>query len=174
MASMLYKLFMDLGLGGWAIVAVVVTFFIDLTPGIKFNPIKFIFGKLGDAFNRSVDTKLDAFGEKIDQKIGEVETQLKELKRDNDKQNELILKQGKTIDITEMNRLKMEILDFSNRLSSKQKFSAEQYRSVIDCYTRYHQIIDQYEELSNGKIDIEYQIIVQHYMAHKDDGEFMF
>lgn len=174
MTSILYKLFSDLGFGGWAIVIVLISFFIDLTPGIKFNPITFIIKKMGDAFNHSVDSKLDVFETKINEKINLLEEQLKQLSEENNKQNELIINQGKSIDIAEVNRLKMEILDFSNRLSNKQKFTTEQYRTIMDCYTRYEHIIGLHEELSNGKINVEYDAIVLHYTTHKDDGEFMF
>lgn len=175
MTSVLYKALTDMGLGDWALVVVVISLFIDFVPGIKFNPVRFVFKKFGDAFNHSVDKKLDELESKVNVRIDALDSQLSALKDENDSQYESIKELQKNVDVAEVNRLKMEILNFSNKLSQQhQKFTAEEYRTIMDCYTRYHIIIDRYEELSNGKIDVEYGYIEKHYMDHKDEGEYMF
>ena len=174
MTSILYKALTDLGLGDWALIIVVASLFVDLVPGIKFNPVRFIVKKLGDAFNHSVDKKLDELESKVNVRIDELESQLVQLKSKNETQFATINGLQKKIDVAEVNRLKMEILNFSNRLSQARKFTAEEYRTIMDCYTRYHDIIDLYEDMSNGKIDVEYNYIEKHYMDHKDEGEYMF
>ncbi len=244
MASLLYTVMKDLGFGDYALIIIVLTLFVDLTPGIKWNPIKFIFKKLGDAFNHSIETKINSLEEKRNQEITEIkekihslEEQEKEqsklikdqvklmesyndekikitqsivdlqlhtseqsilmkryteyidaaekdraslrrnisiLQEQNKKQFNLLEKQSRDIDVAEVNRLKMEILNFSNRLGNKQTFTAEEYRTIMDCYTRYHTIIDKYSDMNNGKIDIEYGIIKKHYEQYKDSGEYRF
>jgi hypothetical protein len=171
---MLYRFFSDLGLTDWAIIVVVITFFIDLTPGIKFNPVTFIIKKLGEAFNHSVDKKLDELETKVDSKISNVETQLNELKDKTSKQYDLLQEQRKDLDTAEVNRLKKEILEFSNQLSQGKKFTIEEYRTIMDCHKRYEDIVDKYQDLTNGRIDPEYNAILKHYEEHKECGQYMF
>lgn len=174
MAGMLYNIFSDFGLGEWTIVVVVLSLFIDLTPGIKFNPIKFIVKQIGTAFNHTVDKKLDQFDEKVTGRIDSIDDQLSNLKEENTIQSHNFESLKRDVDIAELNRLKLQILDFSNRLSRRQLFTTEEYRTVMDSYSRYHEIIDRYDDLTNGKIDAEYNYIVKHYMENKDKGEYMF
>lgn len=175
MTSILYKALTDMGFGDWALVIVIFSLFVDLVPGIKFNPISFIFKKMGDAFNHSVDKKLDELESKVNLRIDSIEEQLANLKNDNNIKENSIKELRRVIDIAELDRLKLKILDFSNQISQQQrKFTAEEYRTIMDCYTRYHTIIDCYDDLSNGKIDVEYNYIEKHYTDHKDNGEYMF
>lgn len=185
MVSTLYNMLKDFGLGNLAAVIVIISLFVDLTPSIKLNPLKWIFNQFGTAFNHSVDKKIDAFRDEMNEKINKMECQLnsrmdsleKQIEKIDDRQdeqNKMLKQQARDIDIAEIDRLKSSILDFSNRLSQGQKFTAEEYHTVMDRYTQYENIIAKYEDLSNGKIDIEYNIIVDHYTKHKDCGEFMF
>lgn len=172
--SFLYNALKDFGLGNAAIIVFIISLFIDLTPGIKFNPIKWIIKQFGTAFNHSIDKKIESFNEDLKIKFENIEKDIDEIKKKQEEQSKQMKQQEKDIDIAELNRLKQEILDFSNRLQQKQKFVAEEYRTIMDCYSRYHGIIDKYEDLENGKIDPEYQYILNHYLDHKDDGDYMF
>lgn len=174
MTGLLYDLFKDFGMGHIAVIIVVLSLFIDLTPGIKWNPICYIAKKIGSAFNHSIDKKIEEFGKVTNQRIDEIEKRIEDIQKDTESNNELLQIQSRSIDVAEVNRLKKEILEFGNKLSHKQKFTIEEYRTIMDCYKRYHDIIDKYEDLENGKIDIEYELIVSHYKEHKDSGEYMF
>jgi hypothetical protein len=167
MISILYKFFCDFGLTDWAVFIVVVSLFVDITPGIKFNPVSFVVKKLGEAFNHSVDKKLNELEDKVDDRLSSLETQITELSNQS-------AKQQRAIDVAEVNRLKKEILDFSNRLSRGQTFTAEEYRTVMDCHKRYHDIIKKYDDLTNGRIDPEYNVIIKHYENNKECGKYMF
>ncbi|MCM1215997.1 MAG: hypothetical protein NC548_15930 [Lachnospiraceae bacterium] len=185
MASMIMEVLSNFGLGNVALIVLIFSLFIDLTPGIKFNPIKWIIKQFGDAFNNSIDkkvdqmktevsSKMDAMNEDLSNKIDVINDEIKDIKKRQIEQEKSILRQEKEIDVAEVNRLKQEILNFSNRLFRKQKFTSEEYRTVMDSYTRYENIIEKYDDLQNGKIKIEYEIIIKHYEEHKDDGEYMF
>lgn len=185
MASVVKEVLSDFGLGNAALIVLILSLFIDLTPGIKFNPIKWIIKQFGDAFNHSIDKKMDQLktdmsgkmdemNEDLSQKIDNINEEIKDIKERQIEQEKSILRQEKEIDVAEVNRLKQEILNFSNRIFRKQKFTSEEYRTIMDSYTRYENIIEKYEDLHNGKIKIEYEIIIKHYEEHKDDGEYMF
>lgn len=185
MADMLSDVLTNLELGNVALIIFIFSLFIDLTPGIKFNPIKWIIKQFGEAFNHSIDKKMDSLKDDMTQKIdsmndalsvkiNDVNKEIEDIKEKQIEHENLIKAQQKNHDIDEVERLKKDILDFSNRLFRKQKFTLEQYHTIMDTYKRYERIIDKYDDLENGKVDTEYEVIINHYEAHREDGEYMF
>lgn len=169
----LYKILVGMGVTDWAVLVLVIGLFVDISK-IKFNPIQFIVGHLGNAFNKSTFEKLDKIETEMNERIDKLEEQFKEMKKE---QNDLRVTQKeieRSADLAELQTLKNRILDFSNKLSMKQKFTLEQYRTIMDDYARYHHIIDKYDDLINGKIDVEYNTILTHFNTYKECGEFMF
>ena len=185
MTSVIYNALKDIGGVNIAIIFLIITLFIDITPGIKFNPVQFVIGKIGKAFNSSVDKKLDEFKgdvyekidnleEKMDQRMDSLEGRIDELQSEQAEVAKRQARQERSLDEAEITRLKRAVLEFSNRLTKSEKFSAEEYHTVMEQYTRYHQLIDKYDDMQNGKIDIEYNLIVNHYKTNKECGEYLF
>lgn len=174
MISMLYNLCKDMGAGDWVAVVFVFALFIDLTPGIKFNPIMFIVKKAGKAFNNSIDVKIDAFGKEMNDRVDEINGKIEALDTRIDSLEESSVSIARSVDVAEVNRLKLEIMSFSRALSQNQRFSSEQYHTMMDNYQRYHNIIDKYEDLENGKIDVEINVIRDHYEKNVLSGEYLF
>lgn len=156
-----------------AIFTTFISIFIEVIP-VKINPISFLFNKIGSAFNHSVDARIEEYDQILQSKIDNINQQILELRDQNKEQYELLKTQSRDIDVAEVNRLKLEILNFGNKLSQQKKFTAEEYRTIMDCYTRYHDIIDKYDDLQNGKIDVEYNTIVNHYSQYSECGDFRF
>lgn len=150
-----------------------VSIFLEVTP-IKFNPLSFLANKIGTAFHHSVDSRIEEYDRTLQEKIDKIDQQIDELQKQNKEQFKLLQNQSRDIDVAEVNRLKLEILNFGNKLSRQYKFTAEEYHTIMDCYTRYHDIIDKYDDMQNGKIDVEYKTIVTHFSQNKDSGEFRF
>lgn len=150
-----------------------ISIFLEVTP-ITFNPLSFLASKIGTAFHHSVDTRIEEYDKKLQDKIDKIDQDIDELQKQNKEQFKLLQDQSRAIDVAEVNRLKLEILNFGNKLGRQYKFTAEEYRTIMDCYSRYHIIIDKYDDMQNGKIDIEYNTIVEHYEKNKENGEFRF
>lgn len=159
--------------GDIALFITFISIFIEVAP-FKINPISYLFKKIGSAFTHSVDARIEEYDSILQTKIEDINLQITELKQQNKEQYKLLKEQSRDIDIAEVNRLKLEILNFGNKLSQQKKFTAEEYRTIMDCYTRYHDIIDKYDDLQNGKIDVEYNTIVHHYERYNGSGEFRF
>ena len=185
MSGMIYDWLKDMGAVDWAVVVIIVSLFIDLTPGIKFNPVQFVIKHIGSAFNNSVEKKVDAMktemyekidtmNKQMDERIDDLDTKLDEVKEEQQEIKDMQQEQARSIDESEVNRLKCEILSFSNSLICGSKHTTEEYHTVMDQYTSYHKIIAKYDDMSNGKIEVEYENIVSHYTKHEGSGEYMF
>lgn len=167
----LYKVVSSLGYTKGAIIILLLGIFIDINPGIKFNPIKAIFRYLGKAFNSTVENELNDFKIDINAKINEIQTEQSEQREALDK---IILNDQNK----EIQRLRWEIIDFNNGIMNEVRHSREQYRHVLDAYDKYSRIIDEI----GVNVDLEYYRSVKengdhirsHYNENKDGKELYF
>lgn len=167
----LYKIVSSLGYTKGAIIILLLGIFIDINPGIKFNPIKAIFKYLGKAFNSTVEKELNDFKAEMKAKIDEIQTEQNEQREALDKI--IINDQNK-----EIKRLRWEIIDFNNGIMNEVRHSREQYRHVLDAFEKYSTIVHEI----GVSVDSEYYRSVKedgdhiraHYEAHKDGKELYF
>lgn len=120
--------------------------FIEITP-IKFNPITVLFGWVGKKFNGAVLEKLSQQDEAMD-KIRDV------------------------VDDNEIDRIRWEILDFSNSCRQGKKHTLDEFVHIIELNEKYHKILDR-RKLTNGRIDLEYSYIVSIYEECQKKDSFL-
>ena len=167
----LFKVVSSLGYTKAAIIILLLGIFIDINPGIKFNPIKAIFRYLGNAFNSTIKSELTNLKTEMNAKIDEIQSEQNEQREALDK---IILNDQNK----EIQRLRWEIIDFNNGIMNEVRHSREQYRHVLDAYEKYCTIIG---EVGIG-VDTEYYRSVKengdhirsHYENHKDGHELYF
>ena len=167
----LYKIVSSLGYTKGAIILLLLGIFIDINPGIKFNPIKAIFKYLGKAFNSTVEKELNDFKAEMKAKIDQIQTEQNEQREALDKI--IINDQNK-----EVHRLRWEIIDFNNGIMNEVRHSREQYRHVLDAFEKYINIVGDI----GISVDSEYYRSVKedgdhiraHYEKHKDGPELYF
>ena len=167
----LYKVISSLGYTKGAIIILLLGIFIDINPGIKFNPIKAIFKYLGKAFNSTVEKELNDFKAGINAKIDEIQSEQNEQRAALDK---IILNDQNK----EIQRLRWEIIDFNNGIMNEVRHSREQYRHVLDAFDKYIAIVSEV----GISVDSEYYRSVKedgdhiraHYEDHKDGKELYF
>lgn len=177
------NLLKDLGLEGVAVIVLALSIFIDFSP-IKLNPIKFVMKTLGDAFNSSIDKKLDAVKQELSteinaskqERIAQIEEVRKEIAAISHTQDDLKKEQTRQmtkINDNEIRRLRFEILNFSNTITMGQTHTIDEYEHIMEVYGDYHKLIDE-NNLTNGRIDAEFQIIQEHYKVGRESGKRMF
>lgn len=164
------KILSSMGYGDYALLVLFLGIFIDVTPGIKFNPIKAIFKYLGKSFNASMETELALFKEDVNKKFLEVKS---EQKRQKDALDKIILDRQDQ----EITRLRWEILNFDNGLRNKVKHSPDQYRHILNCFSRYKIIMNDiginYDEYYHDVIN-HGNHIEKHFSENEDSGEAFF
>ena len=167
----LYKAVSSLGYTKGAIIILLLGIFIDINPGIKFNPIKAIFKYLGKAFNSTVEKELSDFKVEMNTKIDEVQTEQNVQREALDK---IILNEQNK----EIQRLRWEIIDFNNGIMNEVRHSREQYRHVLDAYEKYCSIIGEVGATADSEyyrsVKEDGDHIKAHYEEHKDGKELYF
>lgn len=156
------SILVNLGLNQWALIVIVLSIFIDITPAIKFNPIKAIFSFMGKWFNSSVQKEIGEF------KI-EVNNKFDKLQQEQIAQRETLNKIRSDQEAKEISYISWSITDFHNSLINGEKHNREEYRHIFDSYKKYNRIITDSETLH---VDTENDIKLKEYMgditAHYD------
>ena len=164
------KILSNLGYGDYALIALFLGIFIDITPGIKFNPIKAVFRYLGKSFNASIETELSVLKVEVNEKFTELKN---EQKRQKDALDKIILDRQDQ----EITRLRWEIINFDNGLHNKVRHSPDQYRHILNCFSRYENIMDEigihadeyyHDVIKHGNH------IKKHFEDNSDSGEAFF
>lgn len=115
-----------------ALIIIVISVFIEITP-IKINPISSLLHWLGDKINVKLIERIAAQEEKLDQI-------------------------NATIDQNEIDRIRWEILSFSNSCRNEVRHSKDEFEHIIKLHEKYQAIIEA-RHMKNGLIDVEYQYI---------------
>lgn len=121
---------------------------------IKVNPLSAIFRWIGNKINAPMIERIDAIAEKQD-------TQEKKLDSLQDSQDD-----------NEIDRIRWEILDFANSCRHGEKHTLDEFDHIIELNEKYHRILDR-RELTNGKIDLEYNFIVTIYQQCQAKNSFL-
>lgn len=132
--------------GKVTLLLVALSAFIEITP-IKFNPISLLFKWIGTKFNGAVLEKLSQQDEAMD-KIRDV------------------------VDDNEIDRIRWEILDFSNSCRQGKKHTLDEFVHIIELNEKYHKILER-RDLTNGRIDLEYSYIVSIYEECQKKDSFL-
>ena len=131
----IYRALSSLGFARWALIILLIGIFIDINPGIKFNPIKAIFKYIGKSFNASMQNDLNDLRTEMTAKIQELQSEQVAQREALDK---IILDQQNK----EIQRLRWEIIDFNNGIINEVRHSRQQYRHVLDAFEKYNKDFD--------------------------------
>ena len=164
------KALLTLGYDKWALILIVLGIFIDVTPGIKWNPIKTIFKYLGKAFNSSVESELNTLKSAMNIKFDELQSEQLAQRETLDR---LILDQTNK----EIGRLRWEVIDFQNSIMNGVKHSRDQYNHVLDSYDKYI-LIMQNPNVDNDEyfrtVQEQGDKIREHYERYRDQDLLFF
>ena len=153
-----------------ALALLIAGIFIDLTPAVKWNPIRSIFRYIVEAFNSSVKTEINTFKAEVNEKFN----QLREVQ---DLQQETLDKLIMDSTHKEISRIRWEIIDFKNSIVNGVKHSRGQYRHVLGSIDNYLETMeskdmrddDYYHEVLEAG-----EYIRTHYERYKDDSGILY
>ena len=121
--------------------------FVQFTPAIKLSPITAILKWIGKAINGEVLERIAGLEKRADE-------------------------QRYSIDENEMDRIRWEVLDFANDCRNDVKHTKDEFEHIIDLNTKYHVLLDRYEE-ENGVFDAEYEYILELYRKCQRNNNFL-
>lgn len=153
-------------------IVIVLGFFIEIAP-IKINPISIILNIIYKPIKKYIeDIKLE-LKEDIDNVKKELKEDIDSLKQQQESNKDSVNKLIETLDMSEISRIRWEIIEFSNTIDNDQLHTRDEYRHIIDENEKYHNLIKKYN-LTNGIIDEEFEKINDHYNSNKDCSSFRF
>lgn len=127
-------------------VAVFLSLFIEIAP-IKVNPISWVLKYCGQQINADVKAEIDSLKSSL-----------------NDIDDRVV--QG------EIDRIRYEILSFSNSCRKKQKHTRDEFVHIIELNQKYHRLIAE-KQIKNGQLDIEYEFIESVYKKCLENNSFL-
>lgn len=162
---------------------VILGIFFEITP-IKLSPITWFlnlfYKPIGNNINTlktDINDKIEKLKEELNDNIESVKTELKKeidaVSSEQKTQKENILELIRTNEMSEISRIRWEIIEFSNSIENGQLHIRDEYRHIIDDNRRYHTLIKKYG-LENGVIDEEFAKILKHYEDNKDTTSVYF
>lgn len=126
----------NFGLNNIALIILALSIFIDIAPSVKFNPWKWLFGRIGMYINKSIQDELKGFKEdvykKIDDLKGTQQKEFDEVREEQRKQAETLNNLITDMKYKEISQLRWDIINFETRIKHGDKYPREQYRHIID------------------------------------------
>ena len=169
------KVVTSIGYERIALIILVAGIFIDLNPGIKWNPIKSFFRYLGNEFNSSIKAEITDFKIEVNRKFEELQN---EQKNQREVLHEVIREQN----LKEIDQLSWQIIEFNNDILNNVVHSRDHYRHTLAAYDKYKNLIDNLE--ANDKKIIEGTVhkatiesgdnITDHYYNNKNNNVMAF
>lgn len=120
---------------------------VDLTPVIKFQPIRFLLKTIGKYFNKDIKDEVASLKEKLE-------------------------KTEKRVNAHIINVQRQEILAFSNECINKIPHTKEEFDHIIEIHSDYLKNISS-ENLENGRVDIAYRVIEEDYFNCISNNSFL-
>ena len=133
-------------LNGMVSLGVVLSIFVEITP-IKINPVSTLLKFIGSNINADLKAEISAVKDTV-QKV------------DN------------KVDDNEIDRIRWEILEFSNSCRSGKRHTKEEFDHVINLNQKYHRILDEREE-ENGQVDLAFEYIRKIYCKCLENNSFL-
>jgi hypothetical protein len=140
---------------------------------IKINPIsaliKFIF--------RPIRKELELMRKEIKKDMENLESRLSEqidsIRSDQEKEKKAIDELIYSNEMSEISRIRWEIIEFANSIGNGQLHVRDEYRHINDEHRKYELLIEKYN-LENGIVTEEMTKIRNHYEEHKESSSVYF
>ena len=153
-------------------IVLVLSFFFEISK-VKVKPLSWIMKLLLKPIREEMDEMKKELNANIDSVREEMKSEIDSLLNQQISENERIDSLIEANEMTEISRLRWEIIEFSNSIENGNKHIRDEYRHIKDDAKRYHTLISKYN-LDNGIIEEEMQKINKHYEANKGTSTVYF
>lgn len=147
-------------LNGFVSLGVILGIFIEVVP-VKINPVSTLLKFIGSNINAELKAEISDVKAEISAVKTEVETTKGTVQKVDDK-----------VDNNEIDRIRWEILDFSNSCRSGKRHTKEEFDHVINLNQKYHRILDERKK-ENGQVDLAFEYIRKIYCKCLENNSFL-
>lgn len=120
---------------------------IDVTPGIKIQPVRWIIKKIGSLLNAEIKEEMDGLKKEVSTLKREFTTH-------------------------KIESWRYEILDFANSCMNHKKHTKEEFDHILQVHNEYERYIEE-NKLENGQVDIAHEYIKEIYMHCMKTNSFL-
>lgn len=170
-----------------ALAILFLSIFIDISPGIKFNPWKWLFGKIGKYINGSIEHEIAGFKKDVYAKIDDLKTtqqkEFDEIREEQRNQADTLKSLITDMKYKEISRIRWDVINFRTRIQHGDKYPREQYRHIVDEAEKFMRMVsgegDSEDKLMVDpediiKIEESIEEIKKHYESHKNSDSASF
>lgn len=157
----------------------------------EIDPLKWIFGKIGEALTRNVRGDIASLKEDTNRKIGELRTDLDNFEtRTNEsidemksgtvancetlkrRLDEMEAAQQRSNDMQTIQTIRAHILDFANSCFNKRKHTKQEFENIINENAVYEELIQKYD-IKNNIYKEDYGFVMKCYHKCQEEGTFL-
>lgn len=120
---------------------------VDLTPGIKIQPVRWAIRQTGNLMNHDLKKQLD----EVEKNLSKVEKDLQEYK---------------------VESWHAEILDFANSCMNHRRHTQEEFHNFFKAHDNYQTYIKE-NELENGSVDVAFEYVSKIYLHCMETNDFL-
>lgn len=153
-------------------ILVVFSLFFEISK-IKLNPITALMNHILRPIKKEIEDTKKELNDSIDQLQSEIKLEIESIKLEQANAKSTINQLIESNEMSEISRIRWEIIEFSNSISNDIKHTKDEYRHIKDEAKRYHTLIEKYE-LDNGIIDEEMAKINDRYEKNKNGTSVYF
>lgn len=133
---------------------------------VKISPISWLIKLFNKPITKQIEGLREEFKENIKELKEDISSQIDSLKEEQEKQKESVDELVYTTEMSEISRIRWEIIEFSNSIDNGQLHVRDEYRHIKDEYKKYEALIAKHN-LENGITTEEIEKIKKHYDENK-------
>ena len=140
---------------------------------IKINPISALIKFIFRPIRKEINDMKEEIKNDMDELKNDLTSQINSLRKDQEKEKEAIDELIYSNEMSEISRIRWEIIEFASSIGNGQLHVRDEYRHIKDDYKKYEKLIDKYE-LDDGAVSEDMEKINEHYNENKDTTSVFF
>lgn len=153
-------------------IILVLSLFFEISK-IKLNPISWVMKLLFRPMKKDMDDMKTELKTDISNMEARLSSEIDAVKEEVNSEHKRIDDLISSTELSEISRIRWNIIEFSNSIENGQKHVRDEYRHIKDESKRYHDLIKKYN-LDNGIIEEEMEKINKHYEDNRKSSSVYF
>lgn len=140
---------------------------------IKVKPISALANFIFKPIRKEISELKESMQKDMESMEKRLSDEIQSLRIDQENEKKAIDELIEANEMSEISRIRWEIIEFSNSIGNNQLHVRDEYRHIIDEHKKYEMLIEKYG-LENGIITEEIEKIKKHYEKNKDIDKMLF
>lgn len=153
-------------------IIIFLSIFIEISK-IKISPISALIKFIFKPIRKEISSLKEEFKAELENVKTELSDQIDSLRKDQERERATVEELIYSNEMSEISRIRWEIIEFSNSLENGQLHVRDEYRHIRDEYKKYETLVEKYD-LKNGIVTEEVEKIEKHYQENKNNSTVYF